>query len=99
MIVLTATFQARPGCEIELEQVLRSMIAPVSKETGVLEYALHRSPQDAGRFFFYEKYRDQAAVDLHGATPYLKRLLETVPALCAVAPSVEQYEPLVSIHD
>lgn len=99
MIVIAATFQAKPGCEAQLEKALRSMIAPVAKEAGVVEYALHRSPTDAGRFFFYEKYKDQAAVEFHGNTPYLKALLESVPALCAVAPSVELYEPVISIND
>ena len=99
MIVISAVFQAKPGCEAELESALRAMIAPVGKESGVLDYALHRAPDDAARFFFYEKYRDQAAVDLHLATPYLKALLDKVPALCAGAPVIEFYEPLASIRD
>ena len=99
MIVVSAVFQAKPGCEAELESALRAMIAPVSKESGALEYAVHRAQNDAGRFFFYEKYRDQAAVDLHMATSYLAALLAKVPALCASAPVVEFYQPLASIRD
>ena len=99
MIVVSAVFQAKPGCEAELESALRAMIEPVSKESGALEYAVHRAQDDAGRFFFYEKYRDQAAVDLHMASPYLKALLDKVPVLCAGAPLVEFYQPLVSISD
>jgi len=99
MIVVSAVFQAKPGCEAELESALRAMIAPVGKESGALDYAVHRAQNDAGRFFFYEQYKDQAAVDLHMATPYLKALLDKVPALCASAPVVEFYEPLASIHD
>lgn len=97
MIVISAVFKAKPGCEAELESALRAMIAPVGEESGVLEYALHRAPDDAGRFFFFEKYRDQAAVDLHMATPYLKALLDKVPALCAGAPAVDIYQPLAAI--
>ena len=99
MIVVSAVFQAKPGCEAELESALRAMIEPVSKESGALEYAVHRAQDDAGRFFFYEKYRDQAAVDLHMATSYLTALLDKVPALCACAPVVEFYQPLASISD
>lgn len=99
MIVVSAVFQAKPGAEAELESALRAMIEPVSKESGALEYAVHRAQDDAGRFFFYEKYRDQAAVDLHMASPYLKALLDKVPALCAGAPVVEFYQPLASIRD
>ena len=99
MIVVSAVFQAKPGCAAELESALRAMIEPVSKESGALEYAVHRAQDDAGRFFFYEKYRDQAAVDLHMATSYLTALLDKVPALCACAPVVEFYQPLASIRD
>lgn len=99
MIVVSAVFQAKPGCEAELESALRAMIPPVSKEGGTLAYTVHRAPDDAGRFFFYEQYRDQAAVDLHMASPYLAALLAKVPALCASAPVVEFYQPLASIHD
>ena len=99
MIVVSAVFQAKPGCEAELESALRAMIPPVSKEGGTLAYTVHRAQDDAGRFFFYEQYRDQAAVDLHMASPYLAALLAKVPALCASAPVVEFYQPLASIHD
>jgi len=99
MIAVSAIFQAKPGREAELESALRAMIAPVGKESGALEYAVHRANDDAGRFFFYEKYQDQTAVDLHMASPYLKALLDKVPVLCASAPVVELYQPLASIHD
>lgn len=99
MIVVSAVFQAKPGREAELESALRAMIAPVSKEDGTLAYAVHRAHDDDARFFFYEQYRDQAAVDRHMASPYLKALLDQVPALCANAPVVEFYQPLASIGD
>ncbi|WP_263769314.1 putative quinol monooxygenase [Propionivibrio soli] len=99
MIVVTAIFDARPGCEAKLEAALRELVGKVAPEPGALEYALHRSPTAPGRFYFYERYRDQAAVDVHMATPYLKRVLELVPELCACAPTVDFYEPLVSIAE
>ena len=99
MIVISAVLQARPGCESELEIALRAMIPPVRRESGVVDYSLHRASDDAGCFFYYEKYRDQAALDAHMATPYLKALLDKVPEICAKAPVVELYQPLASIHD
>lgn len=99
MIVISAVLQAKPGCEAELESALRAMILPVRQEGGVVDYALHRATDDAGRFFYYEKYRDQAALDVHMATPYLKALLDKVPQLCAKAPAIDLYQPLASIHD
>jgi len=99
MIVLSAFFQAKPGREAELEAALRALIPEVRKEVGTLEYTVHRAKDDACRFFFHEKYRDQAALDVHMAAPYLKAVLDKVPELCASAPVVTAYQPLVSIHD
>jgi quinol monooxygenase YgiN len=99
MLAITATFQAKPGRESDLEAALRALIAPVGTEEGVLEYRLHRSPAEAGTFFFYEQYRDQAALDHHNGTPYLAALIAQVPELCAAAPVISLYEPLASIDD
>lgn len=98
MSVVTALFEAHPGREAELETALRELVRHVALEPGAIEYTLHRSPTSPGRFYFYERYADQGAVDAHMATPYLKRLLERVPELCAVAPEVDFFEPLVSIN-
>lgn len=98
MTVVTAHFDARPGCEARLETALRELVGKVASEPGVLEYTLHRTPDMPGRFYFYERYRDQAAIDLHMATPYLRHVLDLVPELCASAPVVEFHQPLVSIN-
>ena len=99
MTVVTALFDARPGCEAKLEAALRELVGKVAAEPGALEYTLHRASDAPGRFYFYERYRDQAAVDLHMATPYLKHVLDLVPELCASAPVVEFHQPLVSINE
>lgn len=99
MLAISATFQAKPGLEAQLEAALVSLIEPVSAEDGVLEYTLHRSPSDPGAFFFYEKYRDQATIDRHSGTPHLGALLARVPELCASAPVITVYEPIASIAD
>ncbi|MCG2799372.1 MAG: antibiotic biosynthesis monooxygenase [Cellulomonas sp.] len=99
MPVIIATFQAAPGKEAELEAALLAMIEPVRAEDGVLEYTLHRSPTIAGSFLFYERYRDQATIESHSATPYLAALLARVPELCAQPPVITTYEPVASIND
>ena len=47
---------------------------PLEQDT--MAYVLHRSKENIGQFLFYEKYRDQQALDYHGSTPYLKDLFE-----------------------
>ena len=99
MTVITAAFEARPGHEAELETALRDLVAQVAREPGALEYCLHQAPDHAGRFYFYERYRDQAAVDAHLSTPYLKRVLDRVPELCATPPVVNFYQPLSAVGE
>jgi quinol monooxygenase YgiN len=99
MTVITAAFEAHPGREGELETVLRKLVAQVAQEPGALEYTLHRAPDHARRFYFYERYRDQAAVDAHWATPHFKHFLDCVAELCATPPVVKFYQALSAIDE
>ena len=89
MIVIAATFHAIPGRETELESAVLEMLPAASAEAGTLEYVVHRSRDNAGVFFLYEKYADQAALDVHMASAALKTLLARVPQLCAEDPTIE----------
>lgn len=97
MIVLSAELQAQPGCEQELETLLRTLINPVRKEVGTIAYSLSRARELSGRFFFYEKYRDQEACDHHMASSYLKAVLQQAGPLLAEAPRLMVCEEIDSI--
>ena len=97
MIILAAVLSAKPGKEAELEAALKSVIPQVEAEQGTLQYVLHRSVKEPGKFFFYEKYRDQAALDFHGSTPYLKDLFRQIADLLAEKPSISLYEEIAAI--
>ncbi|GAB2884898.1 putative quinol monooxygenase [Uliginosibacterium flavum] len=99
MITLSAVFHAKSGREADLKAALCAMIPEARKEPGTLEYTVHQAKEDPGMFFFYEQFRDQAALDIHMAAPYLKALLDRVPELCASAPVVTFYDRLSSIRD
>jgi len=96
MIVVIAVFQARAGKEQELEDKLKAVVPRVQQEAGTLVYVLHRSSQGAGKFLFYEKYRDMDALALHGASPYLAELIGAVGPLVEGEPSIELYEELAA---
>jgi quinol monooxygenase YgiN len=97
MIILTAVLQAKKGREEELEKELRAMIPFVQEEPGALVYTLHRSQKDPGRFMFYEKYIDKAALDLHGSTPYLKNLRSKFDSLLEANSNIELFDELAGI--
>jgi quinol monooxygenase YgiN len=73
-----ARFVARKGKEDQLRALLQSMLAPTHAEPGCKVYELYES-DSKGRYFFYETWKSQAALDQHAATPHFKRLEQTAP--------------------
>ena len=52
------------------------MLAPTHAEPGCKLYELYES-DPKGRFYLYETWESQAALDQHMATPHFKRLEQT----------------------
>ena len=71
-----AKFVARKGKEKQLAELLRGMLAPTHAESGCKTYDLYES-DSKGRFYFYEIWESQAALDRHAASPHFKRLEQT----------------------
>jgi quinol monooxygenase YgiN len=97
MFVLIAKLQAKPGKEKELETELKSVFAKVKDEAGTVSYVLHRAQDNAGKFLFYEKYKDKAALDFHMKTPYLQEMFARIADLTAGKAELEFYEDIESI--
>ena len=97
MIVLSAIFHAVPGKEDALKDVLLAMFPHVKKEAGTLTYNLNQSRSHPGTFFFYERYKDQAAFDFHGSTGHFLTLNENLEGHLTEPPIVELYEELEAI--
>ena len=72
-----ARFVARKGNEDQLRAVLQGMLAPTRAESGCKLYELYES-DSKGRFYIYEIYESQAALDQHAASPHFKHLKQTV---------------------
>jgi len=68
---------ARRGKENELRELLKGMLAPTRAESGCKLYELYES-NTKGRFYFYETWESQAALDQHAASPHFKHLEQTV---------------------
>lgn len=97
MIVFSATLKAKPGKEKELEEALVHMVSQVQSEEGALAYILHRVKGDPSLFTFYEKYKDQAALDYHDSTPHMKELRAKLEHLLAEEITLQHYEEIASI--
>jgi quinol monooxygenase YgiN len=97
MIVITATFKAKAGQEQELEAAIQALVPNVQNEEGTLVYTVHKAKADPAQFFFYEMYRDKAALDFHGSTPYFKEFSGKIAGLLEAKPQIAMFEDIASI--
>jgi quinol monooxygenase YgiN len=74
-IILNVHIEAVRGREEDLARELSALVAPTRREAGCLTYELHRNSEDEKKFMFYEKFVNQAALDLHIGSPYFRRFL------------------------
>lgn len=98
MIRFALTFVIRTGHEDEAVAYFRLLSSLTRLEPGCRVYSAHRSPADPRKFFLYEQYDDQAAIDAHCAAPYF--LDHAVNGLFAIAASrsVGFHDPLGTAH-
>jgi len=79
-VYVIAKSVARKGKEKQLRELLRGMLAPTRAESGCKLYELYES-DSKGRFYFYEIWESQSALDQHAASPHFKYLEQTVGEL------------------
>ena len=65
MIVLAVTWVAKPNKQDEVADIFRKLEADSRHEPGCLMYIVHRHKDDPSRFFIYEQYRDEDALQAH----------------------------------
>jgi len=70
MVVLAVTWMARQGRESEVTSIFAKLTEESRKEPGCLMYVVHRHKTDPRRFFVYEQYKDDAALEAHRASPH-----------------------------
>jgi quinol monooxygenase YgiN len=71
---------ARSAKESRLRELLRGVLAPTRAESGCKLYELYESDAP-GRFYFYEIWESQAALDKHAASAHFKHLEQSVGEL------------------
>lgn len=65
MVVLAVTWVANHGHEEEVAGIFGKLQAASRRESGCLMYIVHRHKTDPRRFFIYEQYRDDGALQAH----------------------------------
>ncbi len=94
MVVLAVVWVARPGREEEVAAIFRKLEADSRREPGCLMYVVHRHKDQPGRFFIYEQYKDDAALQAHRESPHFQEY--AVQGLAGIADRAmgELYLPL-----
>jgi (4S)-4-hydroxy-5-phosphonooxypentane-2,3-dione isomerase len=70
MVVLAVTWMAKVGRESEVAGLFEKLTAESRKEPGCLMYQVHKHKTDPRRFFIYEQYQDDAALEGHRTAPH-----------------------------
>ena len=94
MVVLAVTWMAKVGQENETAAILSKLTEASRKEPGCAMYIVHRHKTEPRRFFIYEQYKDDAALEAHRAAPHFLQFAKK--ELTKVADRVEGnlFEPL-----
>jgi len=72
MICVAVTYVIKAGHEGEALGLFAPLAEATRKEPGCRMYVVHRSTTEPRRFFLYEQYDDQAALDAHRAAPHFE---------------------------
>jgi (4S)-4-hydroxy-5-phosphonooxypentane-2,3-dione isomerase len=70
MVVLAVTWMAKVGHETEVTALFEKLTEQSRKEPGCCMFQVHRHRTEPRRYFIYEQYKDDAALEAHRAAPY-----------------------------
>ncbi len=82
MVVLAGKWMAKAGRENEMAGIFSRLTEESRKEPGCIVYQVHRHKTEARRFFIYEQYKDDAALEAHrAASHFLQYAKKELPKL------------------
>lgn len=73
MICVAVTYVIAPGHEQEAVVLFHKLTEATRAEPGCRMYLAHRSATEPRRFFLYEQYDDQDALDAHRIAPHFEQ--------------------------
>jgi autoinducer 2-degrading protein len=87
MVILHVTLQVKREHVSEFLEIARYDAEHSEQdEPGCLRFDVIQDRDDSNRFYFYEVYRDQAALDAHRETPHFKHYVEKSQPWLAAPP-------------
>jgi len=94
MVVLAVTWMAKLGHEAEVATLFSQLTEMSRQEPGCQMYQVHRHKTEPRRFFIYEQYKDDAALEAHRAAPHFLQFAKKQLPKLADRVEGNLYEPL-----
>ncbi|MQR97485.1 putative quinol monooxygenase [Fictibacillus phosphorivorans] len=80
-ITINAILKANPGKEESLREELIKVVQASRNEEGCISYTLHESTENPETFVFYEKWRDEDALNRHIDSQHYKAYRKNIETL------------------
>src|SRR4051794_16497241 len=97
MVVLAVTWIANDGHDSDVARLFKTLESESRKELGCLVYIVHRHKTDHRRFFIYEQYKDDDAMEAHRNSPHFQKYAAGELPKIATRSEAEFYKPLDNI--
>lgn len=95
-ISLIAKLTAAEGKSAELEEALRGVVAAGDEEDGLEVYSAHAPNDEPGVYYFFELYRDDEAVEVHGKGEQMRAAMGAFAGLLAGRPEITRMTPVAA---
>ncbi len=92
MIIVTGSITARPDTLAALTAVGIDHVERSLKEDGCVHHSIQADARDPLRLFFYEQWRDMAALQAHFRAPESGAFVARVRELAAESDGIQLYE-------
>lgn len=95
-VTLFAKLTTDPDKSAEVEAALASVCSAAEEETGLEIYSAHKDNNEAGIYWFFEYYTDEAALGVHGQGDGMKAAMGALGAVLTGAPEINFATPVAA---
>ena len=92
MLVVAGEIRIDPSKRSEADTAFAKMQEETLKEPGCLAYQAYSDRADDGVIFMFEKWKDQAALDAHFASPHMAEFGAALGGFGVTGMDVKKYE-------
>ena len=92
MLVIAGHIRLDPAQRERAEKAALEVMEATRKEAGCLEYNFSADLQEPGRFWLFEQWESQEALEAHFATPHLARFQKEMGSFGVTELAIQKYQ-------